>query len=260
MNSLVQDNTSSEIDALWEAIRAHARGGPEPIVPESSELSEFASLYLPVAAPARTPFVLGQLGQSLDGYIATKTGASHYITGPKSLVHLHRLRALVDAVVVGWRTVPADDPLLTVRHVGGENPLRAIVDIAGRLPANARAFSREAPGALRLIGPDVPPLSGIESITVPLHDGRYRPQDIVSALARRGYRRILIEGGGATVSDFLEAGALTRLHIAVAPLIIGEGRRGITLPGVPSLDAAMRPRSRHYRMGDEVLFDLDLAQ
>ena len=259
MKAVFSADPSMEIALLWDSIRTHARGRSTPTLTKGQQQSEFASLYLPVAAPARTPFVLGQLGQSLDGFIATKTGASHYITGPESLVHLHRLRALVDAVVVGWRTVSADDPRLTVRHVGGDNPLRVIVDITGRLPASARAFSREAPGALRLTGPNVPPLTGVESIPLPLHNGRYRPEDLIASLIQCGCQRILIEGGGATISDFLAAGALTRLHVAVAPLIIGEGLRGIALPGALSLDTAMRPRSRHFSMGEDILFDFDLA-
>ena len=66
--------------------------------------------------------VVGQIGQSLDGRIATATGHSQYINGAAGLAHLHRLRALVDAVVVGVGTAIADDPQLTVRRVAG--PIR----------------------------------------------------------------------------------------------------------------------------------------
>lgn len=246
-----------EIAALWEALRATSRGGNLPAIPP--QFSDFAALYLPIAAPSRVPFVMAQLGQSLDGYIATSSGASHYVTGPESLVHLHRLRALCDTVIVGWRTVAADDPLLTVRRVTGENPLRVVIDVAGRLPATHRVFASTAPGALRLTGPNVPLLEGVESIALPLEGSRYHPEDVVAALEARGCRRILVEGGGITVSNFLAARALSRLHIAVAPLIVGEGRRGLALPGVATLNDALRPPSRHYAMGADVLFDLDLG-
>src|SRR5262245_57455099 len=66
--------------------------------------------------------VVGQFGQSIDARIATPTGHSHYINGAAGLAHLHRLRALVDAVVVGIGTAVADDPQLTVRHVAGPSP------------------------------------------------------------------------------------------------------------------------------------------
>ena len=80
---------------------------------------------------------VGQIGQSLDGRIATPTGHSHYINGPAGLDHLHRLRALVDAVLVGVGTAIADDPQLTVRRVAGPNPARVVLD-PKRPPARQR--------------------------------------------------------------------------------------------------------------------------
>ena len=68
--------------------------------------------------------VVGQIGQSLDGRIATESGHSKYINGPAGLTHLHRLRALVDAVVIGVGTAIADDPQLTVRRVAGQQLLQ----------------------------------------------------------------------------------------------------------------------------------------
>src|SRR5712675_3092510 len=85
--------------------------------------------------------VVGQFGQSLDGRVATESGHSHYINGPAGLAHLHRLRALVDAVVVGIGTAVADDPQLTVRHVAGPSPARVVIDPSGRLPATARLLA-----------------------------------------------------------------------------------------------------------------------
>jgi len=81
---------------------------------------------------------------------------------------------------------------------------------------------------------------------------------LVAELKRRGLRRLLIEGGGTTVSRFLRAGLLDRLQICVAPLLIGSGRPGIALSEIASLDQALRPPCRVYPMGGDVLFDLDL--
>ena len=78
------------------------------------------------------------------------------------------------------------------------------------------------------------------------------------ALRARGFRRLLIEGGGATVSRFLQADALDRLHITVAPLLIGSGPPALTLDPIDSLSEALRPRCRRFRLGDDILFDLDL--
>jgi len=103
-------------DAVWAAIRSAARDGDELSI---AVAKPWRDLFSPLCRP---DLVIGQLGQSLDGRIATPAGHSHYINGPKAIIHLHRLRALVDAVVVGVGTAIADDPMLTVRHVEGKNP------------------------------------------------------------------------------------------------------------------------------------------
>src|SRR5438270_2681906 len=89
--------------------------------------------------------VVGQIGQSIDGRIATVTGHSKYINGPAGLAHLHRLRALVDAVLVGIGTAVADNPQLTVRRVAGPSPARVVLDPRGRLPPDANARIRRKP-------------------------------------------------------------------------------------------------------------------
>lgn len=216
-------------------------------------------------APLRAldpPWTLGQMGQSLDGFIATRTGASHYITGDASLVHLHRLRGLCDAVVVGWRTVESDDPRLTVRRVSGSDPARVIVDVRGELDSSKfQAFSPGAP-VLYATGEGVESPLGIgehaEHQRFALADGRIDPLQLIEALRARGWSRILVEGGGSLVSSFLRAGALDRLHVVVAPLLVGGGRPGVQPSPVDDLRDALRPPARIFAMGDDVLFDLDL--
>ncbi len=240
---------------LWEDLRE----GRAPHEAATSLEADFLDLYAPIAGSPARPFIIGQLGQSLDGYIATKSGASHYVTGPESLVHLHRLRALVDAVIVGWRTVAADDPQLTVRHVAGKNPLRVVVDLEGRLPATHKIFTGPQPGAIRITGPRTADLPGVKSLRLTLDEPRASPHAIVDALVKEGCVKILIEGGGALVTSFVTAGALDRLHLGIAPLLIGDGRRGLSLAGVETLADAPRPPSRAHPMGNDVLFDLDLS-
>src|SRR5689334_120959 len=93
--------------------------------------------------------VVGPCGQSIDARTATASGHTHSINGETGLIHLHRLRALVDAVVIGVGTAIADAPQLTVRRVEGPNPARVIVDPTGRLPLTARVLA--ADGARRLV-------------------------------------------------------------------------------------------------------------
>src|SRR6476620_3295624 len=115
---------------------------------------------------------VGQSGQSLDGRVATETGHSHYINGPAGLAHLHRLRALVDAVVIGIGTALADDPQLTVRRVTGPQPARVVIDPKGRLPASAKVFAND--GVRRvLVTADATrcaPPAGVDILALPTDD------------------------------------------------------------------------------------------
>jgi len=205
--------------------------------------------------------VVGQVGQSLDGRIATASGHSKYINCPAGIEHLHRLRALVDIVVVGVGTAVADNPQLTVRRVAGPQPARAVIDPQGRLGAHARLFSDD--GVRRLLitaeGTHCTPPPGVEIVTLPALDGNIAPAAIVGALARAGMRRILIEGGADTVSRFLAARCLDRLHVTVAPIMLGSGGPGIVLPPVERADHAPRMPVHVHKMEGDVLFDCDLT-
>jgi riboflavin-specific deaminase-like protein len=205
--------------------------------------------------------VVGQIGQSLDGRIATISGHSKYINGPAGLTHLHRLRALVDAVVIGVGTALADDPQLTVRRVVGPHPARVILDPFGRLAVTARAFAND--GVRRLLvtaqGRPCNPPAGTEVVALPTTDRHIAPATIIAALAERGFRRMLIEGGADTVSRFLTAGCLDRLHVMVAPIILGSGRAGFHLPPIERADQALRMTVHVHKLEDEVLFDCDLS-
>jgi diaminohydroxyphosphoribosylaminopyrimidine deaminase/5-amino-6-(5-phosphoribosylamino)uracil reductase len=205
--------------------------------------------------------VVGQIGQSLDGRIATTSGHSKYINGPAGLTHLHRLRALVDAVVIGVGTALADDPQLTVRRVAGPQPARVVLDPNGRLPASAKVFAKD--GVRRLLvtaeGTRCTPPSGVEILVLPIAGKHIAPPTILAALAERGLRRVLIEGGADTVSRFLAAGCLDRLHVMVAPIILGAGRASFILPPIERADQALRVPIHAHQLDDEVLFDCDLS-
>ena len=255
---------------LWLELSESGRW--ETSAPPTPPARDLLDLYMPLT---RGPdLVIGQLGQSLDGRIATVSGKSSYITGPEDIRRLHRLRALVDAVIVGVVTVALDDPQITVRKVEGENPVRVVLDPDGRLGQDRRVFSdgvaptivvRRAgvddPQAAR-DGPDDPKGPGDgppEVLTLPASGAEgFEPGAVLEALRARGLRRVLVEGGGVTVSRFLEAGVLDRLHLAVAPMLMGSGRPGITLPPIETLDQSLRAQCRHVPLGDDLLFDLDL--
>ncbi|MEQ8825968.1 MAG: RibD family protein [Filomicrobium sp.] len=215
-------------------------------------------------APDIAPFVVAQLGQSLDGRIATPTGESRWINKDAALDHLHALRMAVDAVVVGIGTVLADDPQLTVRRFPIEpdqqQPARVIIDPSGRLPADAKVLNNDGSPCLRITNETFSQSTLCETIPLKCDDGSMCPNAIVSTLFERGFKRLLIEGGAMTVSRFIDAQAINRLHVLVAPMLIGSGKTGVELAPIDKLTAALRPPADVYVLPDgDVLFDCDLA-
>ena len=246
---------------VW--LQVHVAGRWETSVPVTDEARDLLDLFLPLQL--RADLVIAQTGQSLDARIATTSGHSHYVTGPADIRRLHRLRALVDAVVVGAGTIASDNPHLTVREVKGGNPVRVVLDPDNRLDSNQHVFTDGAARTLvvtRAFGgslSQVPPSAEGDILRLPADgpDG-FDPRALLQALRALGHRRVLIEGGGFTISRFLQAGTLDRLHVTVAPLIIGSGRPAFTLEPIKSLDQALRPPCRHFRLGEDILFDFDL--
>ena len=127
--------------------RPHA--GFEVALPADDPRRAMIDLYLPIcSATDANPITVGHLGQSLDGFIATHSGESQFVTGEENILHLHRMRALCDAVIVGAGTVAADDPQLTTRHVEGASPLRVVLDPTRRLAEHYKVFNDDSADTL----------------------------------------------------------------------------------------------------------------
>ncbi|WP_281967527.1 RibD family protein [Roseovarius nanhaiticus] len=218
------------------------------------------ALYGPLARRDLGPLSVAQIGQSLDGRIATVTGDARDVSGPDGLAHLHRMRALVDGVVIGVRTALHDTPRLTVRMCDGADPARIVIDPRGRLPNDAPVLQEN--GARRIVVQAVGMArpKGVEVIRIDAEDGGLPPARIIEALNAAGLRTLMIEGGGITIARFLDAGLLAHLHVAIAPLLIGGGPQGLTLPS-PSetLAHAIRPDCCVYSLGSDVVFDCALT-
>jgi diaminohydroxyphosphoribosylaminopyrimidine deaminase / 5-amino-6-(5-phosphoribosylamino)uracil reductase len=197
-------------------------------------------------------FVVAHLGQSLDGRIAPPDGQPEAITGPEDVAHNHRMRALFDVVLVGAATVCHDDPVLTVRHVEGRNPVRVVIDPDRRLSSEYRVFTDGlAPTLLLCREERCSPGERHGHAEVLGVGAGCSPSAILQVLRERQLPRVFIEGGGVTVSRFLAARCLDRLQIAVSPFIMGQGRPGIDLAETLRL----RPTVRRYELADDVLFE-----
>jgi riboflavin-specific deaminase-like protein len=250
-------------DAPDAVLRWQPRTGWSVVIDAADPRHALIDLYLPIcSATDARPITVGHLGQSLDGFIATHAGESQFVTGEENIRHLHRLRALCDAVVVGAGTVAADDPQLTTRHVSGPSPVRVVLDPSRRLADHYRVFTDAAANTLYVCGKsavrDGDTHGRAAVIAVDDEGDRLDVMAVLEMLRARGCHRIFVEGGGVTVSMFLEANALDRLQIAIAPLLIGDGRPAIRLAPRLTLSDCHRPHYRVFRMGADVLFDCDL--
>lgn len=246
---------------MTKADRPNEERSLAPIVPAGAAAS-FRHFH---SGSEKRPFIVAQLGQSLDGRIATLTGDSRSIGASPSLDHLHAIRAHVDAVLVGIGTVIADDPRLNVRRCPGRNPARLVIDAKGRLSGAAKCLSG-ADGARRIVfrAPGVagePLPAGVEVVALqPSTNGRFFLPDLAWRLRELGFSRVLIEGGAQIISQAIDAGIVDRLHLMVSSVLIGSGQAGLDLAPIRSMREARRPPTEITLLGaGEVLFDCDLA-
>jgi diaminohydroxyphosphoribosylaminopyrimidine deaminase/5-amino-6-(5-phosphoribosylamino)uracil reductase len=214
------------------------------------------------------PLVTLKLATSLDGRIATRTGASRWITGPAARERAHRLRATHDAILVGTGTALADDPELTCRLPGlaHHSPVRVVLDRQLRLPRSLRVFAgaREVRSWLVTV-PDADPArqsalrdQGVTVLTVEQDaGGGLDLAGMLRALGAQGVTRLLVEGGGALAAALLRAGLVDRLVWMHAPLAIG----GDGLPAVAALGLdALAGAPRFERLSVETAGDDDVVE
>ncbi|GHC69108.1 hypothetical protein GCM10010136_14500 [Limoniibacter endophyticus] len=165
-------------------------------------------------------------------------------------------------MVVGVGTVVADNPSLTVRAVEGQNPTRVVIDPSGRIPHASKLLHDGQSPVIIVQATDVDSRApNAETIALERQEnGCLEVSDILCALSGRGLKTILVEGGACTISRFINAGCIDRLHVAVAPLIIGAGPAGITLPPIDKLAQAQRPKIDIYDIGSDIVFDCDFRR
>jgi riboflavin biosynthesis pyrimidine reductase len=147
--------------------------------------------------------------------------------------------------------------------VEGPNPLRVVFDPGRRLEASYQVFTDEGTPTVylcsrALVRPGERRIGAATIVGLPTDDPGAGVVEVIAFLRTRGCTRVFVEGGGVTVSAFVEANLLDRLQIAIAPVLIGDGRPAIRLTPRDRLQDCRRPQYRVFRMGSDVIFDCDL--
>ncbi|WP_425410939.1 bifunctional diaminohydroxyphosphoribosylaminopyrimidine deaminase/5-amino-6-(5-phosphoribosylamino)uracil reductase RibD [Hyphococcus sp.] len=205
------------------------------------------------------PFITGKTASSLDGRIATQTGESQWITSAQSRTKAQAFRKRADAIIVGANTVATDNPSLTARDEEDrpfENiyqPLRVVLDSAGRTDPAASIFSMQGRGALLAATSKLSTArraafekAGAEVAILPASpDGRVDLPALAETLAARGCCAAMVEGGGETLGAFLKAGLIDRLYafVAVGMIIGADGKPSVSGLNVSALSEAVSLRN-----------------
>ena len=217
------------------------------------------------------PSVTVKFAQSLDGRIATATGDSQWISSPASLRLAHRLRREHDAILIGIETVIKDDPRLTVRLVGGNDPLRVIVDSRLRIPLTARVLKGEAARHTLIAtteSADRKRRKGIESLGAEVlmlppevNRSTVNLAALLEELHRRGVASVLVEGGAGIITSLIAARMVDRMVIVIAPKILGKGTEAVGELGIAKLSEAITfSEFKTRRLGPDIVFDGQLSK
>lgn len=177
-----------------------------------------------------TPYVVAKVASTLDGRIATSSGASQWITGEAARAKGHALRNVCDAILVGIGTARTDDPLLTCRIPGGRDPIRVVLDSGLGLSPEAKMLQQGGRTWVACVEP--PPADRAERLLragaeilpcVPAPGGGVDVDDLLRRLGERGVVSLLVEGGARVHGSFLAAGRIDRLHLFFGPKVFGAG-------------------------------------
>jgi len=208
------------------------------------------------------PFVTYKCAMTLDGKIATATGASRWISCEDSRTYVHRMRARMDAVMVGVDTIIADNPELTVRHVRGRNPLRVVVDTRLRTPESVKVLSGKHAAGTVIATIEANPRvhlrylkQGAIVLTCQQDRGRVSMEDLMFKLGSMGVQSILLEGGGRLAGSMLENGLIDEFVFFLAPKLLGsDGFSPFNMVGKTSMDQAHRVNISHLgRSGSDIV-------
>lgn len=213
------------------------------------------------------PFVTAKTAATLDGWTATATGHSRWVTNERSRRFVHRLRDRSDAILVGVGTVLADDPSLTTRlgKRRGRDPVRVIADSRMRIPDHARVLHLDSPAETWIAAGDRLPPSRLEraenwdhvkTLACPTGEGGLDLASLLDILGSRGIASLLVEGGATLMGSMIRRRLIDKYYLFQAPKLLGGGD-GVPVasgPGARRMDECLLLRDiRTRRFEDDVM-------
>lgn len=172
------------------------------------------------------PHVILSAAMSIDGKIATRTGNSK-LSSKEDLIRVHKLRAHVDAILVGKHTVMIDDPLLAVKHVNGKNPTRIILDSTGSIKSTSKIIKTCKTIPTIIVVSDKATQKNIIRLeregleVIKCGQNKINLKKLLHILQMRNIKRLLVEGGGLTNWSFIKDGLVDELIITITPYVLG---------------------------------------
>ena len=221
-------------------------------------ISKFYQSILNILLPIlrkNKKLVIAQIGQSIDGRIALNNGNSHYINNPKSIIYLHCLRSISDAIIVGSNTIKKDDPLLTTRKIKGTNPKRIIIDGSLSLNNKYKIFND---GNENIIFTKSKKNIRLNNSTIIRLKEKNFTKNFITQIKKLKYKNILVEGGSKTISELINNKYIDILQFMIAPILIGSGINSLNLKEISNLNKAIRPKNNFNELENEIIVNLYL--
>ena len=221
-------------------------------------ISKFYQSILNILLPIlrkNKKLVIAQIGQSIDGRIALNNGNSHYINNPKSIIYLHCLRSISDAIIVGSNTIKKDDPLLTTRKIKGTNPKRIIIDGSLSLNNKYKIFND---GNKNIIFTKSNKNIRLNNSTIIRLKEKNFTKNLITQIKKLKYKNILVEGGSKTISELINNKYIDILQFMIAPILIGSGINSLNLKEISNLNKAIRPKHNFNELENEIIVNLFL--
>ncbi|MEE9437601.1 MAG: RibD family protein [Saprospiraceae bacterium] len=259
---MIFTNTNINIDQSWKVEKLLFEEIKVGYLPEiDTKRLEMIKLYIPLVlmrllSTQERPRIIVHMAQTIDGKICTHMGNSKWIGNQENLIHAHRIRALVDGVLVGGNTIAADLPKLNVRLVKGKNPIRVLLSNTfsefHKLPIIKNTKTIILRNAQHPIQQKLH--ASMISINYAGKNEFEKTISLLNELSKQGIKTLLIEGGSKTVSSFVKIKTVDILQVHIAPIVFGGGKSSFNLPSVDKVNDSLKLKNIIYsKIGNAIM-------